>query len=119
MIGATQAEREANCQQRLAKNRALTPAERLTAVLEGLNYTFQGGFGGIYHHAKKRAKDESLPADARTLFQEAADWGMMAFTLEKKGHPMALDAAVNAAKCSSKATGMIALGWVPDAGEST
>jgi hypothetical protein len=51
MSGKSQAEREANCQQRLAKHRAMPANKRRMAWADGLNYTFQGGFSGVYHAA--------------------------------------------------------------------
>lgn len=114
MSGKSQAEREANCQQRLAAHRKMPPAKRLTHFLDSLNYSFQGGFSGIYHGAKKRAADEAYAPDVRAVFREAADWGTMAFALAKRPdrQDLALMAAVNATSAMSRASGMVAVGWV-------
>jgi len=117
MLGRPQAEREANCQARLAAFRAMPKEARVRQFLEGMNYSFQGGFGGVFHNAKTKSKDSGLPADVGNLYREARDWGYAAFAVEKAGHvDLATHFAVLATRASSKATGMMATGWVSDAG---
>ena len=118
LSGRPQEEREANCQARLVAFRAQPVEKRIETYADGLNYTFQGGFGGVFHNAKKKKDDESLPADVRALFREATDWGYAAFAAAKAGkEDLATHFAVQATTAVSKANGMMALGWVPDAGK--
>lgn len=118
MSGRPQAEREANCQARLTTFRSLPPGDRVRQFMDGMNYSFQGGFGGVFHGAKKRKDDDQLPADVRQLLREATDWGYAAFAADKAGKSdLATHFAVRATEAVSKASGMIAVGWVPDAGK--
>ncbi len=120
LVGATQAEREANVQARLARFKTLSAAEQAEAVADGLNYTLQGGLGGIVHSAKVYAADESRPAEARAKYAEAEEWGRAALRASK--NPWTQDVqtayAVKAGTLVSEANRMVAVGWVGDVEET-
>lgn len=125
--GMTQEQREANCQARLEKFKKLPPAERERLLGDEMNYTLNGGLRGLVHAAKTYADDPEpgrkphWPAEAVTLFSEAAGWGGWALRAQKSNPwagPMQLAAAVKCASLVSEATRMVAVGWVGDAKET-
>lgn len=78
----------------------------MSEYMDRMNHTFEGGFGGIAHAAKKYT-------DVHPAFRDATEWAKAAQTAHKAGDERkAVWYAVEAAARVSEGGCAVAVGWI-------